>query len=78
MFSKASVPRGFPVGGRTVRAAYEHLRALILEDLKKAMPVDVVLLQLHGAAMAYGYDDCEGDLLEHIRAITGPGYSRWC
>lgn len=62
----------YPVGGRMVRSAYEHLRTIILDDLKKAMPVDVVLLQLHGAAMAHGYDDCEGDLLEHIRVITGP------
>jgi microcystin degradation protein MlrC len=63
---------GFPPGGRIVRSVYEDIRAMILEDLQQAMPVDVVLLQLHGAAMAHGYDDCEGDLLEHIRVITGP------
>ena len=62
----------FPPGGRTVRTVYENLRSTIINDLKKAMPVDGVLLQLHGAAMAHGYDDCEGDLLEHIRAIVGP------
>lgn len=63
---------GFPPGGRIIRSVYEEIRTMILDDLKKAMPVDVVLLQLHGAALAHGYDDCEGDLLEHIRAITGP------
>ena len=62
----------FPPGGRTVRSVYENLRSIILGDLRQAMPVDGVLLHLHGAAMAYGYDDCEGDLLEHIRGITGP------
>ena len=62
----------FPPGGRTVRTVYENLRDTIITDLKKAMPVDAVLLQLHGAAMAHGYDDCEGDLLEHIRVIVGP------
>ena len=62
----------FPPGGRTVRSVYENLRSVILDDLRQAMPIDGVLLQLHGAAMAYGYDDCEGDLLEHIRNITGP------
>lgn len=61
-----------PPGGRTVNSVYENLRSTILEDLKQAMPVDAVLLQLHGAAMAHSYDDCEGDLLEHIREITGP------
>lgn len=59
-------------GGRTVQSVYESLRASILDDLKQAMPVDAVLLSLHGAMMAHGYDDCEGDLLEHVREITGP------
>lgn len=61
-----------PPGGRIVRSVYENLRKMILDDLQKAMPVDGVLLQLHGAALAHGYDDCEGDLLENIRLITGP------
>lgn len=61
-----------PPGGRTTRSMYEGLRKTILQDLQRAMPVDGVLLQMHGAAMAHGYDDCEGDLLEHIREITGP------
>ena len=61
----------YPPGGRIVRQVYEDLRTTLLEDLQAAMPVDAVLLQLHGAAMAYGYNDCEGDLLKHIRAIVG-------
>ena len=36
------------------------------------MPVDGVLLGLHGAMVAYGYDDVEGDILERARAIVGP------
>ena len=36
------------------------------------MPVDGVLLGLHGAMVAEGYDDCEGDLIERVRAIVGP------
>ena len=35
------------------------------------MPVDGVLLGLHGAMIAYGYDDPEGDLIERVRAIVG-------
>jgi microcystin degradation protein MlrC len=58
-------------GGRIVRATYEELRGEVLADLKKAMPVDVVVLALHGAMVAEGYDDCEGDLLEKIRSIAG-------
>ena len=41
-------------------------------SFRAAMPVDGVLLGLHGAMVAYGYDDCEGDLIERVRAIVGP------
>lgn len=59
--------------GRTIKADYERLRDEILAALRAAMPVDAVLLFLHGAQMAVGYDDCEGDILERARAIVGPG-----
>lgn len=59
-------------GGRTVRHVYEALRDEILADLRAALPVDAVQLLLHGAMVAEGYDDCEGDLAAHIRAIVGP------
>src|SRR3546814_15804948 len=52
-------------GGRTLRAAYEHLRDAILDQLAAVGPVDLVALSLHGAMCAVGYDDCEGDLLAH-------------
>jgi microcystin degradation protein MlrC len=59
--------------GRTVRSVYETFRQEILDDLQNALPVGVVFLDLHGAMVADGYDDCEGDLLAHIREIVGPG-----
>ncbi len=59
-------------GGTTTRAAYEALRDELLEDLRRALPVDMVLLGLHGAMVADGYDDCEGDLLGRVRALVGP------
>jgi microcystin degradation protein MlrC len=59
-------------GGKTTRAVYESFRATILHDLKAAMPVNGVMLALHGACVADGYDDVEGDLIEHIRQIVGP------
>lgn len=58
--------------GITVRKVYEGFRDEILTDLKAAMPVDLVLLSMHGAMVADGYDDCEGDLLERVRQIVGP------
>jgi microcystin degradation protein MlrC len=59
--------------GVTTREAHETLRAQLLDDLRAALPVDVVLLGLHGAMVAEGCDDCEGDLLARVRAIVGPG-----
>jgi len=59
-------------GGVTARAVYEAFRDEIVADLRAAMPVDVVLLALHGAMAAEGYDDCEGDVLTHVRAVVGP------
>ncbi len=58
--------------GRTLKRVYEGYRGRILDDLKKAMPVDIVLLNMHGAMAAEGYDDCEGDLLAKVREIVGP------
>lgn len=59
-------------GGRTVRTVYEGFRDEILADLEAARPVDAVLLFLHGAMVAEGYDDCEGDLIGRCRAAVGP------
>ncbi|UGX88825.1 M81 family metallopeptidase [Phyllobacterium meliloti] len=59
-------------GGLLQQQAYEGLRDEILDQLKAALPVDGVILGLHGAMVAQGYDDCEGDLLERIRSIVGP------
>jgi microcystin degradation protein MlrC len=59
-------------GGLVTRVAYESLRDELLADLKAALPVDIVLLGLHGAMVADGYDDCEGDLLARVRELAGP------
>ena len=59
-------------GGTTTRHAYETLRDELLADLRAALPVDMALIGLHGAMVADGYDDCEGDLLARVRALVGP------
>lgn len=63
---------GAEPGGRTTRAAYEFLRDQLLDDLRAVLPVDMVALALHGAMVAEGYDDCEGDILSRVRALVGP------
>jgi microcystin degradation protein MlrC len=58
--------------GLVNRATYEGLRDEVLGQLQAAMPVDAVVLGLHGAMVAAGYEDTEGDLLVRVRAIVGP------
>ncbi len=57
--------------GRTIRRIYEGYRDRILEQARAAMPLDVVLVNMHGAMVAEGYDDCEGDLLSCLREVVG-------
>jgi microcystin degradation protein MlrC len=58
--------------GTTNRTDYEFMRDEILDQVKAALPLDGVLLGLHGAMVAHGYDDTEGDVIERVRALVGP------
>ncbi|WP_019997760.1 M81 family metallopeptidase [Aureimonas ureilytica] len=58
--------------GLIQRQTFEHLRDTILGELEAALPVDGVVLGLHGAMVAQGYDDPEGDFLQRVRALVGP------
>jgi microcystin degradation protein MlrC len=58
--------------GVVVKSVYEALRDELLADLKAAMPVDGILLSMHGAMVADGYPSCEEDTLIRIREIAGP------
>ena len=57
--------------GTTNRQDYEAMRDEILAQLSAALPLDAVLLGLHGAMVAFGYDDVEGDILARVRDIVG-------
>ena len=59
-------------GGPVNRQTYEALRDEILQQLRAALPLDAAIFGLHGAMVAHGYDDCEGDLLQRARQIDGP------
>lgn len=58
--------------GPVARRVYEQLRAELIDEIGKAGAIDMVVLVLHGAMMAEGYPDCEGDLLTHVRQAVGP------
>lgn len=57
--------------GRVKQSVWTELRDMLVADLRAAMPVDMVLLHLHGAMIAEATDDCEGELLEIVRDIVG-------
>ena len=58
--------------GPTTADCHARLAGEILDDLRAAGGADIVLLQLHGAMIAEGEDDCEGALAEAVRRLC-PG-----
>lgn len=66
LFQDRSVPGG-PVAPET----YAAQRQALLDALRGAMPLDGVLLLMHGAMFVPGIDDPEGVLVADIRAIVG-------
>jgi microcystin degradation protein MlrC len=59
--------------GPVLASLYDMLRAEILEDIESRGPFDIVLLHLHGAMVAEGCDDCEGDMLARVRSLLPHG-----
>ncbi|HEV2250849.1 MAG TPA: M81 family metallopeptidase [Candidatus Limnocylindria bacterium] len=59
-------------GGAVERAFYDAIKAELLEGLRAALPLDGLLLDIHGAMTVLGMTDAEGDLASAIRAVVGP------
>ncbi|HUG15042.1 MAG TPA: M81 family metallopeptidase [Thermomicrobiales bacterium] len=59
-------------GGRVSREAFEALRDEIVAGIRAALPVDGVLLGIHGAMALEHNDDGEGPLITAIREVVGP------
>jgi microcystin degradation protein MlrC len=59
-------------GGIMTAATFASLQAELLADLDAVLPVDAVVLVLHGAMVADGTDDCEGEILRAVRQRVGP------
>jgi microcystin degradation protein MlrC len=51
---------------------WDTLKGRLIENLRAALPVDGVLLYLHGAMIAANAPDAEGDLCQAVRALVGP------
>ena len=52
--------------------AFERIVGELISRLKKALPVDGVYLDLHGAMVTEALDDGEGEILRRVRAVVGP------
>ncbi|MBM3567288.1 MAG: M81 family metallopeptidase [Alphaproteobacteria bacterium] len=59
-------------GGPVEQSFFEGLVAEIVQGLKAAGPLDGVFIASHGAALATGSDDPDGDLFAAIRGAVGP------
>ena len=59
--------------GHMLREVFEALRDELVAGLRAAQPFEGVLLVLHGAMAAEGYEDATGEILRAARAAVGPG-----
>jgi microcystin degradation protein MlrC len=53
-------------------AAYNALKRRLLARLRDALPLDGVLLYLHGAMLAENAPDAEGNICRAVRELVGP------
>src|SRR5262245_26178211 len=51
--------------------AFERISREMIQELKSALPLDGVYLDLHGAMVVETYDDGEGELLRRVRETVG-------
>ncbi len=62
---------GATPSGLITRDAFERICDEIVADVHAHRNVDAIYLDLHGAAVSQGVDDCEGNLIARVRAVVG-------
>ena len=62
---------GATPSAHVTRDAFERIAGTLIDDARRG-GFDAIYLDLHGAAVAEHVDDCEGELLERLRAVVGP------
>ncbi len=69
LFSADATPSG------TVRAeAYTALVDELLDTIRAALPLDGLLLGLHGAMVAEGFPHADGETTRRVRGLVGPDF----
>lgn len=62
---------GATPSAHVTREAFERIAGMLLDDLARAMPVDGVYLDLHGAMVCEHLEDGDGEILRRVRAAVG-------
>lgn len=60
-----------PPSGPVEDEAFDHLTAQLQEAARKAMPLDAVLLALHGSMVVESHEDAELEIVRRVRAVVG-------
>jgi microcystin degradation protein MlrC len=59
-------------GGMATADTFRWLHDELLEPLRRSLPIDAVLVSLHGSLVAEGTPDVEGEVLRSVRQAVGP------
>src|SRR5258708_22532056 len=63
----------FAIPSGTIEAeAYDRLVSELISSLKKTLPIQGLLVALHGATVSEKFPDADGEILRRIREGTGP------
>ena len=57
--------------GMVSRDAFEQIMGMILEEIRKAGPLDALCFSLHGAMVIEGYQDGETEIFHRVREVVG-------
>jgi len=58
--------------GAIAASAYDAIAGRLTSLLREALPLDGVLLALHGATVAENFPDADGEITRRVREIVGP------
>lgn len=59
-------------GGPVAPEVYQRFKAEFLTGLRNKLPLDGLLLDMHGALYVVGMEDAEGDFVGAVRKLVGP------
>ena len=59
-------------GGAITSGSFNQLAAEMIDALKAALPLDGLLMALHGATVAENFPDADGEMAYRFRQVLGP------